>query len=112
MAHHGEALRRLIKDNALVEALVKDPAHAPLDRRLRALVDFALKLTRAPASMRKEDVEQLRTAGLSDRAILEAAHVASYFNFVNRLAEGLGVELEEAHPPPRPGTTEDAARRR
>lgn len=60
----------------------------------RALLDYARKLTLAPGSVRAADVEALRAAGWDDAAILSAAQVVAYFNWVNRLADGLGVELE------------------
>jgi uncharacterized peroxidase-related enzyme len=69
---------------------------ADLDARLRAILAFAHKLTLEPRAMRQEDVRALRDVGLDDRAILETVQVTAYFNFVNRLADGLGVALE--HP--------------
>ena len=75
-------------------ALARDPGGAPLGGRARALVAFGLKLTRTPAGMREDDVEALRAAGLSDAGVHDAVAVVAYFNFVNRLAQGLGVELE------------------
>lgn len=51
-------------------------------------------LTRTPAAIRAEDVETLRSAGFSDAAILDICQVAAYYAYVNRLADGLGVELE------------------
>ena len=77
-----------------MDAVKKDPQTAPLDDRQRALIDYALKLTREPWNMREEDLGPLREAGLSDADILDACQVASYFAFVNRMAQGLGVELE------------------
>ena len=71
-----------------------DPAAAPLDGADRALIAYALKLTRAPREMRAADVEDLRAIGLSDEEIFEAAFVTAYFNYTNRVAEGLGVEPE------------------
>ncbi len=59
------------------------------------MLEYAAKLTKRPADVGREDVELLREAGLDDREILDVAEVASYFNFVNRMAEGLGVEMEE-----------------
>lgn len=70
---------------------------APLGPRSRALVDYALKLTRAPWTAREADIDALRREGLNDRAIHDAASIAAYFNYVNRLASGLGVELEESY---------------
>ena len=61
----------------------------------RALADFAVALTRTPAASGRERVSALREAGFDDEAILRATEIVGYFNFVNRLAEGLGVELEK-----------------
>ena len=66
-----------------------------LPPRLRALLGFAAKLTRVPAAMTAADLAELRSHDLSDEAILHAVEVIAYFNFVNRLADGLGVAMEE-----------------
>lgn len=66
-----------------------------LDTRLRALVGYAVKLTLTPGSIQEHDVASLRAHGLDDRAIVDANQVVAYFNYVNRVAEGLGVELED-----------------
>jgi uncharacterized peroxidase-related enzyme len=71
-----------------------DPAAAPLDGTERALIAYALKLTRAPREMRPADVQALRVAGFSEEEIFEAAFVTAYFNYTNRVTEGLGVEPE------------------
>ncbi|MEW6744482.1 MAG: hypothetical protein AB1486_17145 [Planctomycetota bacterium] len=67
----------------------------------RALLEYAEKLARAPREMRGEDVQALRAAGFDDRAISDAAQVASYFSYINRIADGLGVDPESL--PPLPG---------
>ncbi len=95
MTHHGEALRALTSDAQLVDALKADPAAATVPPRSRALVDYAVKLTRVPYEMTADDLLPLRASGLSDAAIHDAAAIAAYFNLVNRLALGLGVELEQ-----------------
>lgn len=77
-----------------MDALAISPVEARLPDRARALVSYALKLTRAPTRMSEVDLAPLRLAGLSDRGIHDAVAVVGYFNFVNRLAEGLGVALE------------------
>jgi len=59
------------------------------------MLDYAVKLTQNPSSIKEEDIETLRDNGFNDRAIHDICCVASYFNFVNRLADGLGVKLEE-----------------
>jgi uncharacterized peroxidase-related enzyme len=58
------------------------------------MLDYAVKLTHEPQAMSESDVATLRSAGFDDTAILDIAQVAAYFAFVNRLADGLGVELE------------------
>jgi uncharacterized peroxidase-related enzyme len=58
------------------------------------MLNYAVKLTREPQAMLAADVEMLRSAGFDDTAILDIAQVTAYFAFVNRLADGLGVELE------------------
>ena len=63
------------------------------------MVDYALKLTRTPWNMRKNDLEPLRDAGLTDREVLDLAMIVSYYAYVNRMADGLGVELEPGGPP-------------
>lgn len=69
---------------------------APLDPRERAMAEFAHHLTVAVGEQRAQHLEALRAVGLDDLAILHVVEVVAYFNFVNRLAEGLGVELEPA----------------
>ena len=59
------------------------------------MLDYAVKLTRDPGGMTEDDVDALRAAGLGDRAILDVCQVVAYYNYVNRLADGLGVELED-----------------
>ncbi len=58
------------------------------------MLDFAAKLTRTPWDLTEADVEELRKVGLSDGEILDLVLVISYCAFVNRIASGLGVELE------------------
>jgi len=59
-----------------------------------ALLDYAVKLTRTPQSMTAADVSRLRAHGFDDRGIHDACAITAYFAFVNRIADGLGVELE------------------
>ena len=59
------------------------------------MLDYAVKLTRDPGGMDAADVGRLKDAGFDDRAVLDICQVVSYYNYVNRLADGLGVELEE-----------------
>lgn len=61
------------------------------------MLAYVEKLTLRPWTMTKDDVVALRTEGFSDRAILDINQVTGYYAFVNRLADGLGVELEDIH---------------
>jgi len=90
--HHAEPLRFFWKDDERVDAVIAGWREAPLSARERALAAYADKLTRAPGDVAEEDVAALRAQGLSDRDILDVNMIAAYFNLVNRVAAGLGVE--------------------
>ena len=62
------------------------------------MVTFAVKLTKTPGAMTDTDVEALREAGFSDRDILDIVEVVGYYNYANRIADGLGIELETWRP--------------
>jgi uncharacterized peroxidase-related enzyme len=98
MVHHGEALRRLKKDDALLAQLKEDYTQASLGAADRAMLDYVAKLTLAPATVTRDDVQALRDAGFEDRAILDIAQITAYFALVNRTADGLGVTLENHLP--------------
>ena len=74
--------------------MLHDYRAAGLEPRVRALCDFALKLTHEPASVSGDDAEALRAHGWSDVAIHDAIQVISYFNYVNRVAEAVGIDDE------------------
>jgi uncharacterized peroxidase-related enzyme len=95
---HGGFLRSLGADPGLVQQLATEPGKAPLPAVDRAIVDYALKLTRSPRAMTRADVEGLRGHGCSDAEIFEIAFTTAYFNYTNRVAEGLGVEPEAGSP--------------
>ncbi len=88
-------LRAEVDDGAWVRHIKTDYSQAELSEADRALCDHAVKLTRTPSSITKADLEHLRSTGLSDRAIGDATQVISFFNYINRIADGLGVDLEE-----------------
>jgi uncharacterized peroxidase-related enzyme len=98
MAHHAAGLGRLIRRRpdatALIEGLKRDHTLLDLTLRERVLLDYAAKLTRTPWEMDNSDLDPMREAGLSDRDILDANLTVAYFAYVNRLAQGLGVEVE------------------
>lgn len=95
VSHHREALARYERDAEKLDALCSDYRQASLDDANRRLLDYAHALTIAPASVTEAAVQALRDAGFSDEDILLANLVVSYFNFVNRIALGLGVEHSE-----------------
>ncbi len=102
MHHHGAGLRRALTKNGVSESeqeklltlLKRDYQTADLTAADRAMLDYAAKLTRMPAAVNRKDVEKLRAAGFDDAAIHDICTIAAYFAFVNRIADGLGVELE------------------
>lgn len=63
------------------------------------MCDHAIKLTRTPWAIDQADIDYLRSLGLTDRAINDATQVVSFFNYINRVADGLGVDLEKGMPP-------------
>jgi uncharacterized peroxidase-related enzyme len=93
--HHAEALHAYWKDRDRVEQVMDDYAAADLPEATRAMLDYAVKLTRTPEATTEADVKVLRAAGYDDRAILDINLITSYFNFVNRIASGLGVAFSE-----------------
>jgi len=95
MVHHGEALRRLTKDDVLLAQLQEDYTQAALLPADRAMLDYVAKLTLTPSEVTREDVQALRDAGFDDQAILDIAQITAYFAFVNRTADGLGITLED-----------------
>lgn len=80
--------------DALLAALVSDHRQAEIGTADRAMLGYALKLTQRPQDIDRVDVEALRQQGFDDRAIHDICAIAAYFAFVNRIADGLGVELE------------------
>jgi uncharacterized peroxidase-related enzyme len=77
-----------------VEHCSHDYREADLPEPVRALCDYAVKLTRSPATVGAADVQALRAHGWSDEAIHDAIQVIAYFNYINRVAEGVGIGPE------------------
>ena len=77
-----------------MERCSHDYREADLPPPVRALCDYAVKLTRRPAAVGAADVETLRRHGWNDVAIHDAIQVIAYFNYINRIAEGVGVGPE------------------
>ena len=89
--HHAETLRHYIDDDETLDMLMNADGLETLEPRLSNIVRHAEKLTSAPSAMTDVDLGELRAVGLSDRDILDLSLIVSYFNFVNRIALGLGV---------------------
>ena len=81
-----------------VHQVVRDWREIRLRPSVRALLEHAEQVTRAPASCGKCDVDRLRAAGWSDAAIHDAVQVVAYFNYINRIADALGVDAERGLP--------------
>jgi uncharacterized peroxidase-related enzyme len=78
-------------DKVLVEALEKDYPNAPISPQDRVMLDYVIKLTKDATRVWKDDMEKLRSAGFDDRGILQITLIASWFNYINRVADSLGV---------------------
>jgi len=93
--HHYEPLTRYEKDQQVLSTIRNADKLDTLDDRLAGMLQHAAKLTTDPHQVSAEDVRKLRDLGLTDRDILDITLVIAYFNFVNRIALGLGVEYSE-----------------
>lgn len=93
--HHSRGLLRFTKNPKLVQAMKSDYRTAEIKPRQRAMLDYADKLTRTPWDMTVVDLSPLREAGWDDRAILDINQTTAYYAYVNRVADGLGVVLDE-----------------
>jgi uncharacterized peroxidase-related enzyme len=78
-------------DKNLVEALEKDYTTAPITQQERVMLDYVVKLTKDATKVWKDDHDRLRAAGFDDKAILQITLIASWFNYINRVADALGV---------------------
>ena len=81
-------------DKELVEALERDYTAANLTPQERVMVDYVVKLTKDATRVSKRDHDGLRSAGFEDQAILQITLIASWFNYINRVADALGVGRE------------------
>ncbi len=91
MESHAEFLRLTTLDEELAAAIRKDWRTAPIRPEERVMLAYVEKLTLHPASVEREDLQDLRAAGFDDTAILQINLIASFFNYINRVADGLGV---------------------
>ena len=78
-------------DKALTDALERDYRTAPVPPHERMMLEYVVKLTRDATQVSKDDHEKLRAVGFDDQAILQITLIASWFNYINRVADALGV---------------------
>ena len=81
-------------DEELVEAIRRDYRAAPIDERDRVMLEFVEQLTRDATRITPAHHERLRAAGFDDRGILQITLIAAWFNYINRVADALGVGRE------------------
>ncbi|NQY29733.1 MAG: peroxidase-related enzyme [Flavobacteriaceae bacterium] len=93
--HHFEGMKKFLNDDVkaakLKEQIINDCFTEILSNKELFLINYAKKLTLAPSSFKKEDIDRLKNIGVNDGELLEINQVVSYFNYVNRTVLGLGV---------------------
>jgi uncharacterized peroxidase-related enzyme len=92
--HHAAGLRRLLVDDEQTDAILAALASGqrePFDGPMRAMLEYAERLTQEPASVSEDDLAPMRAAGLDDGRILEVNQVVAYFAYANRTVQGMGV---------------------
>jgi uncharacterized peroxidase-related enzyme len=95
VVHHRRGLRRLLRDDSLAADIESDFEQADISEGRKTMLRYAVKLTVAPASVTAEDIGTLRESGFDDIDILHIAEVVAYYAYANRIADGLGIPLED-----------------
>jgi len=93
--HHAEALKFYWKDEEKVKQAAEDFRKLDLTQKQNAMLEYAEKLTLHPGKMKEDDVKRLRKNDFNDEEILSITLITNYFNFVNRVANALGVDFSE-----------------
>jgi uncharacterized peroxidase-related enzyme len=88
---HVEFLRRASLDEELAAAVRRDYTRADLSEQDRVMLDYVARLTRAAYKLTPDDLDRLRTVGFDDVGILQITLIAAWFNYINRVADALGV---------------------
>jgi uncharacterized peroxidase-related enzyme len=81
-------------DEGLVEAIKRDFRSAPLSEQDRVMLEYVERVTRDATQIGRDDHEKLRAVGFDDRGILQITLIAAWFNYINRVADALGVGRE------------------
>jgi uncharacterized peroxidase-related enzyme len=89
--YHAFFLELVTKDKQLSQTIKDDYRVAALSEREKAMLDYAAKVTLSPSCIQEEDIEKLRKQGFDDKGILQINLIAAWFNYINRVADGLGV---------------------
>ncbi len=84
-------LRRATGDDELAKAILRDYRTAPLSERELAMLDYAAQLTEDAVKITPKDHERLRGLGFDDTGILQVTLIAAWFNYINRVADSLGI---------------------
>ncbi len=95
VSHHAAALNAYWNDQERVQKVAEDHRAVELSPRTRAMIEYAEALTRTPGEVTEGHLQAMRDQKLTDEDILAVNLVAAYFNFVNRIALGLGVKHSE-----------------
>jgi uncharacterized peroxidase-related enzyme len=91
---HAEFLRRVTLDDELIAALRADYKTAPITEAERAMCDYVVQLTKDAVKITPKHHEKLRAVGFDDTTILQITLIASWFNYINRVADSLGIGRE------------------
>ena len=87
-------MREQLTDSQIAQ-IVKDFHAADIDETTKAILEFAVKVTKAAPTVTPADLEHLRGFGLTDEALFAIVEVVGFFNYVNRIADAFGVELDD-----------------
>jgi len=96
MTSHAEFLRRVTLDDDMVAALCDDYRTAPISPAERAMLEYAVDISEDATRVTRDTLDGLRAHGFDDRGILQIALIASWFNYINRVADALGVGRDDA----------------
>ncbi|MCG8604849.1 peroxidase [bacterium] len=95
MEAHAEDLRTVSGDDALTEAIKTDFRQAEIDKATRKMLEYVERVTLTPAYIDQREVEELKQYGFTDEDILDIVHITGFFSHINRVADALGVDLED-----------------
>ncbi len=95
MESHAEFLRRVTLDDDLIDALRKDYKSAPISDAEKVMCEYTIQLTKDATKIHPGYHERLRAAGFDDRGILQITLIAAWFNYINRVADALGVGRDQ-----------------